>query len=82
MKQIKILDAIINKFLSEVSDNRLKTGLKAVKSLKCDKKVEKISRVVRDYTQAIANHATVSSAYQPTTSMAQSHACRKECKDN
>jgi hypothetical protein len=55
--QIKLLNDVIEKALPLSSDSRFIRGRKALRSLRYDTKVEKITAVIRGYIQTLTYHA-------------------------
>ncbi|PVH90556.1 hypothetical protein DM02DRAFT_711452 [Periconia macrospinosa] len=58
--QIKVLDDMIEKELPALSNSWSRRGRKALRSLRCDAKVEKIIAVIRGYVQTLTYHAAAS----------------------
>lgn len=58
--QIKALDDVIAKALPTLGDSWARRGRKALRSLRYDAKVEKITVVVRGYIQTLTYHAAAS----------------------
>lgn len=59
--QIKALDGVIEKALPAPGDSWTSRGKKAIRSLRYDAKVERITRVIRGYVQTLTYHAAASS---------------------
>lgn len=67
--QIKSLDDVIMKVLPASGDSWIRRGRKALRSLRYDVKVEKITAVVRGYIQTLTYHAAASSSLRPLAGM-------------
>lgn len=61
--QIRLLDEVIALALPVSSDTWFKRGGKALKSLRYDAKVERVTAVIRGYVQTLTYHATTSLAH-------------------
>jgi len=67
--QIKSLDDVIIKALPASGESWARKGRKALRSLRYDAKVEKITAVVRGYIQTLTYHAAASSSLRPLAGM-------------
>jgi hypothetical protein len=63
--QIKLLDDVIVKALPASGDSWARRGRKALRSLRYDAKVEKITAVVRGYIQTLTYHHAAASTLRP-----------------
>jgi hypothetical protein len=66
--QIGLLDIVMDETLPKVDDSRIQRGKKAVLSLRQDKKVESILKILRSYVGTLTfYYAAASSNLQPQT---------------
>jgi N-terminal domain on NACHT_NTPase and P-loop NTPases len=67
-EQIGLLDTVLNDTLPKVDDSRIQRGKKALLSLRQDKKVESILKILRSYIGTLTfYYAAASSTLQPQT---------------